>query len=83
MNVTYAAFTRRVESVAPSLGPVRRRKDTMLVNVDERRSLNSSILAKGDEHKWIVDRNDKHLAGSVQFRVRNIAGDMGAGTRRA
>ena len=34
-------------------------------------------------HKWVVDRNHKHLTGVLQRRVVDVAGHVGAGARRA
>ena len=34
-------------------------------------------------HKWVVDRDDKHLTGVLQRRVVDVAGHVGAGARRA
>ena len=43
------------------------------------------MWVKGVEnlHKWVVDRDDKHLTGVLQRRVVDVAGHVGAGARRA
>ena len=43
------------------------------------------MWVKGVEnlHKWVVDRDDKHLTGVIQRRVVDVAGHVGAGARRA
>ena len=41
------------------------------------------VKGVGNLHKWVVDRDDKHLTGVIQRRVVDVAGHVGAGARRA
>jgi len=41
------------------------------------------VKGVGNLHKWVVDRDDKHLTGVLQRRVVDVAGHVGAGARRA
>ena len=41
------------------------------------------MFAKFHSHEWVIDRNDKDLAGILKLVTINVAGDMGGRARRA